>query len=965
MVKRMLVDASHAEETRVVVANGTRLEEFDFESAARKQLKGNIYLAKVMRVEPSLQAAFVDYGGNRHGFLPFSEIHPDYYQIPVADREALFREQEEAPEIDDADDADDADDGDDNEDADETDETDETDDDSDEEAGGDDEGGDDADEAEVGDESSSTDSAEKFDAEAGDNDLEAAAAEDGADNSDGPAIEAGEEGEKGEAEGSVDAEAEAGDTDPESEPEDPAGSDEETENETPRTVALEDPAPEVSTRPRGRSRRRKRKAKSEGVEEIGGDEIEDIERRRARASRSLLSRRYRIQEVIKKRQILLVQVVKEERGNKGAALTSYLSLAGRYCVLMPNAVRGGGISRKITSQEDRKRLKSILAELEVPTRMGVIVRTAGTARSKAEIRRDFEYLMRQWEKIREQTLNSIAPSLIYEEGNLIKRSIRDLYTRDVDQILVEGEDGYRVAKDFMRMLIPSHTAKVQPYRDLIPLFARYQVESQLDSMYSPEVQLKSGGYLVINSTEALVAIDVNSGRATRERNIEETALKTNLEAAGEVARQLRLRDLAGLIVVDFIDMEENRNQRAVERKLKEAMRADRARIQIGRISPFGLLEMSRQRLRPSLTEASMETCGSCGGAGIVRSIGSSAVHVLRAIEEEGLRSRSAAIRVHVPARVAYYVLNKKRKELGEIEDRCRFEVDFAEDDALVPPMYNIERLRARDGDIDDDDMPAIEAEADVADSDEDGGKRGKKRRRRRRGRKDDTANNGKSASQENQEADSDQSADPNAASEGGEAGEDGESPPRKRRRRGKRGGRRRSARRNAENAENGENGENAVPEAESDAASESVTQVEVSEDAEPATSDATDDVAEAGGSAEDDKPAEKPRRRRSRSRSRRKADEGSESGAEAEAKPSADDTADADTGSAGATEAEQPNAEAAAEVDSAPETAATEADSASQSNAEGETEEPKAEEEAPRPARRGWWQRKSANAGDD
>ena len=528
------------------------------------------------------------------------------------------------------------------------------------------------------------------------------------------------------------------------------------------------------------------------VEEVGGDEIDDIERRRTSASRSLLSRRYKIQEVIKKRQILLVQVAKEERGNKGAALTTYLSLAGRYCVLMPNAVRGGGISRKITSQEDRKRLKSILAELQVPTRMGVIVRTAGTERSKAEIRRDFEYLIRQWEKIRELTLNSIAPVIIYEEGNLIKRSIRDLYTRDVEQILVDGDEGYRIAKDFMRMLIPSHTSKVQPYRERTPLFSKYKIETQLDSMYSHEVKLKSGGSLVINSTEALVAIDVNSGKATRERNIEETAVKTNIEAASEVARQLRLRDLAGLIVVDFIDMEGTRNQRSVERKLKEGMRVDRARIQIGRISPFGLLELSRQRLRPSITESSMEVCDVCEGTGIVRSIGSSAVHVLRAIEEEGLRNLSSAIQVSVPAKVAYYILNRKRSELAEIERICKFSVDFAESTGLIAPMYQITRLKSKNTDSNEViKVPENISETSNTEIDNNDSETNKRRRRRRKPRNTVPAKNTVSEVEAETIKDKvDINLDTKIEKDESDPDSDSTSSP-KRRRRGKRGGRRR------------------------------------------------------------------------------------------------------------------------------------------------------------------------------
>ena len=709
MAKRMLIDASHAEETRVVVADGTRLEEFDFESAARKQLKGNVYLAKVMRVEPSLQAAFVDYGGNRHGFLPFNEIHPDYYQIPVEDREALYAETAEA-----------VDDGD-----------------------------------------------------------EPAAAQ--------PAAAEDDE---------TESEATAED---ESQPE-PADA-----SETAEAIADESAAPGNGVADDGSTGDGATEGNGTGngdgsdVEIMGGDEMDDLERRRLQASRSLLSRRYHIQEVIKKRQILLVQVVKEERGNKGAALTTYLSLAGRYIVLMPNAIRGGGISRKIVNADDRRRLKKIMNDLDIPARMAVIVRTAGLSRSKTEIKRDLEYLLRRWQNIRALTMESTAPCVINEEANLIRRSIRDLYTRDIEQILIEGDEGYKTAKTFMKTMIPSHAARVKPYRDRIPLFVRYQIENQLDSMYGPELQLKSGGYLVINPTEALVAIDVNSGRATKERTIEETALRTNLEAAEEIARQLRLRDLAGLIVIDFIDMDENRNQRAVERKLKEAMKIDRARIRMGRISPFGLMELSRQRLRPSLAEASMERCVDCGGTGVRRSVESSAVHALRAIEEEGLQGRSAEIQLRVPAAVGLYILNRKRRMLEEIEQRYDFAVSFEQDDSLVPPSYAIERITARTAPIEqpaeeetsEADQPDGEATAETAEP----AKRRRRRRRKPRGEAAEgtaaeaaaTAEPAESAQAEG-EAD-DKTEDAAVAADG--TAED--APRAKRRRRGRRGGRSRTA----------------------------------------------------------------------------------------------------------------------------------------------------------------------------
>ncbi len=779
MVKRMLIDASHAEETRVVVATGTRLDEFDFESAARKQLKGNIYLAKVTRVEPSLQAAFVDYGGNRHGFLPFSEIHPDYYQIPVSDREAL---QAAAQATIDAEADDDADGGDSEEAATPTD------------------GG--ADDGEAA-------------ADAPDTPVEAAAdADDGAEN----------------APAGSDAAPESPETEPDLDAADDGADDEDGGGAADDAIDDDNGAADATADA----------SRGGDVEELGGDEMDDIERRRLETSRALLSRRYRIQEVVRKRQIMLVQVVKEERGNKGAALTTYLSLAGRYIVLMPNAVRGGGISRKIVNSDDRRRLKRVMSDLEIPARMGIIVRTAGVTRSKAEIKRDFDYLLRQWETIREQTLQSTAPCLINEEANLIRRSIRDLYTRDVDEILVEGDEGYRTAKAFMRTLIPSHTAKVQPYRDRIPLFTRYQVESQLDSMYSPTVQLRSGGYLVINPTEALVSIDVNSGRSTRERNLEETALKTNQEAAEEIARQLRLRDLAGLIVIDFIDMDENRNQRSIERRLKEAMRNDRARIQIGRISPFGLLELSRQRLRPSLLEASMERCAACEGTGVVRSVESSAVHVLRAIEEEGLRERSAQIRVRVPTGVALYVLNQKRRALAEIETRYSFEVTFHQDESLVQPAYEIERLQARaEG---DQDAPAdVEVEADGAAEDDAEQERGEgTRKRRRRRRKSRGAEPEKAAAAEESESTEAESQDGADAEEGESEG----AARTKRRRRGKRGGRRRTARTKEE----------ATPAGEETTAAPSDDAVAAEEPTEDA--DATAAASEGAEDAAADQPAE-------------------------------------------------------------------------------------------------------------
>jgi ribonuclease E len=667
MAQRMLIDATHPEETRVAVVSGNRLDDLDYETSTKKQLKGNIYLAKVVRVEPSLQACFVDYGGNRHGFLAFSEIHPDYYRIPIADREALLAEQAAAAAEEEAE----------------------------------------ADSGEPAREPQDEPSGEPI----GERPLDEGAAPPpaepefggeeppGAHSAPAPQYKSALIADQLEARA-----AETGQAAPEPEPSQPeipepdASAPEATapgsaapgaaelgiapiETAGPAEAALGESAGEApSPRP------------ATPVETVGGDAVDEVRRRRPRPVRN-----YKIQEVIKRRQIMLVQVVKEERGNKGAALTTYLSLAGRYCVLMPNTTRGGGVSRKITNALDRRRLKTLLEDLNLPPGMGVIVRTAGSERSKPEVKRDCDYLLKLWDEIREVTLKSTAPCLIYEEANLIKRAIRDLYARDIDEILVEGEEGYRAAKDFMKMLMPSHAKRVQQYTDPIPLFHRFQIESQIDAMHNPVVQLRSGGYVVINPTEALVAIDVNSGRATRERFIEETALRTNLEAAEEVARQLRLRDLGGLIVIDFIDMEDNRNNHAVERRLKESLRFDRARIQVGRISPFGLLELSRQRLRPSIHETSTMPCPHCGGSGHIRSTESAALHVLRAIEEEGIKRRSREVVVHVATPVALYILNQKRGMLGEIERRYGFAVAVMDDATLIPPNYRLERVRAAGG----------------------------------------------------------------------------------------------------------------------------------------------------------------------------------------------------------------------------------------------------------------------------
>ena len=622
MAKKMLIDATHAEETRVVVVDGNKVEEFDFESENKRQLAGNIYLAKVTRVEPSLQAAFVDYGGNRHGFLAFSEIHPDYYQIPVADRQALMEEEQ---------------------------------------AYADAQRREDEDEKPRSSRSRSRSGSRSRSETVRSDDAVATREAEGEEIAGMETIDL-EEGEV--AEGTSPMEI-VTDT-PVEEPADLSDDNDDEDDGAVETMERDDSIESVSD----------------------DDDAEDI-----RPVRKPRARRYKIQEVIKVRQILLVQVVKEERGNKGAALTTYLSLAGRYCVLMPNTARGGGISRKITNAVDRKKLKEIATEIDVPRGAGLIVRTAGAKRTKTEIKRDYEYLLRLWEQIRELTLKSVAPAKIYEEGDLIKRSIRDLYSREIDEVLVEGERGYRIAKDFMKMIMPSHAVNVKHYREQMPLFARYQVESYLSSMFNPVVQLKSGGYIVIGVTEALVAIDVNSGRATKEGSIEETALKTNLEAAEEVARQLRLRDLAGLIVIDFIDMDERRNNAAVEKRIKDKLKTDRARIQVGRISGFGLMEMSRQRLRPGMIEATTQPCAHCHGTGLIRSDDNLALSILRQIEEEGVRRRSREVLIKAPVGIANYLMNMKRDHVAQIEGRYGLSVRIEGDPSLISPDFTMEKFK--------------------------------------------------------------------------------------------------------------------------------------------------------------------------------------------------------------------------------------------------------------------------------
>ncbi|WP_315762558.1 ribonuclease E/G [Sphingomonas sp. Y38-1Y] len=879
MATRMLIDARHREETRVAVVQGNRIEEFDFESAERKQLKGNIYLAKVTRVEPSLQAAFVDYGGNRHGFLAFSEIHPDYYQIPKEDRDALLAEEAEHA----------------------------------------------AEEAAL------------------------RAAEDHDDDEDGD-VEVVER---------------------------PSDDEEEAEHE--------------GGEEGGAAPRRKKGN--------GDDPAEALRQRRMN-----LRRRYKIQDVIRRRQVLLVQVVKEERGNKGAALTTYLSLAGRYCVLMPNTAHGGGISRKISSAADRKRLKAIMADMKLPPTMGCIVRTAGLQRTKTEIKRDFDYLARLWDGIRENTLKSAAPALVYGDSDLIKRAIRDIYNRDIDEVIVEGEDGYRQAKEFMKLLMPSHARRVKQYADAVPLFQRFSVEDQLAAMYHPVVQLKSGGYLVINPTEALVSIDINSGRSTREHNIEQTATATNLEAAQEIARQLRLRDMAGLVVIDFIDMDHSSNVRKVEKAMKEALKNDRARIQVGRISAFGLMEMSRQRLRTGVLEASTRTCPHCEGTGLVRTASSAGLSALRLIEEEAARGRGSQLLLRASQEAAFYVLNKKRADIAEIEDRYGVMVEVAADgemegarmsvEAGGPPPAHAPRIdpilvEPDEPEIDEieeeyeDEEEAVEtAEApreprgdrgergERAEGDEG---RGRKRRRRRgrRGRSREEGGNDTGTGETEGETDADEAETEVAESEdtgteavSADAPESGE---RRKRRRRRRGGRRDEV----GSTERADDGAEAEPAAEIEEAApvEAETAVLVADTAPaeeaPAKPKRTrrkkadaveapaDAVAEPVEAAAEEAPA-KPKRTR-----RKKAD-AVEAPAEAAAEPV---EAAAEEAPAKPKRTRRKKADAPAEAETpVVADAAVEAPAADEVSQDVETVAEAADgEEAASPPRRGWWQRTFGN----
>ena len=904
MTMRMLIDARHREETRVAVVKGNRIEEFDFESAEHKQLKGNIYLAKVTRVEPSLQAAFVDYGGNRHGFLAFSEIHPDYYQIPREDREALLREERAHAE-------------------------------------------------------------EEAALRADYDEDEDAAGDDG--------VEVVEATHHDDEEGAHEAEASEGES-----------------NEG------------------GRPNRRKR--------EKGDDAADELRRKRM-----ALRRRYKIQDVIKRRQVLLVQVVKEERGNKGAALTTYLSLAGRYCVLMPNTSHGGGISRKISNAADRKRLKSIIAEMALPSSMGCIVRTAGLQRTKPEIKRDFDYLARLWDEIREKTLRAAAPELIHNDSDLIKRAIRDIYNKDIEEVIVEGEHGYKAAKDFMKLLMPSHARRVKQYADAVSLFQRASVEDQLAAMYNPVVQLKSGGYLVINPTEALVSIDINSGRSTREHGIEQTAVATNLEAAREIARQLRLRDMAGLIVIDFIDMEMNSNIRKVEKAMKEALKDDRARIQVGRISGFGLMEMSRQRLRTGVLEASTRQCPHCEGTGLVRTASSAGLGALRMLEEEAARGRGSVITLRASQEAAFYVLNNKRRELDEIEQRYGVRIVVLPDGEIEGARMSVEPSGPRPERVvtyaplaeEEDDLDVIEEEEEEEEIEEEaaperqergergdrgeereGGRRRRRRRRRRGGQRDDASgetgeDNGAEDGEEAEESAEIETDAEAVAAEPAADGED-EGGSRRRGRRGRRGGRRRreGGEAGAEAGETaGEDSVETVIEAEAAAPAEAAPVAEAAPEeapaeeapktrrrprarkakdaaAEPAAVEATEAPAEVVAEAPAAEPvveeaAEKPKPKRTR---KKKADVEAEAAAAAEApavEVVAEEVVEKPKPKRTRKKKVEPVAEEAA-VEAAPavtEVAAAPAEAAPAS--EAVTADPAAEAESDENGepRRGWWQR--------
>lgn len=973
MANKMLIDAAHPEETRVVVLRGQRVEEFDFESANKKQLRGNIYLAKVTRVEPSLQAAFIDYGGNRHGFLAFSEIHPDYYQIPVSDRQALIdaeaaeaheEEEERRPRR------------------------------SRRRRGGERHAARRRSDEAVRESADGESHDEAHDGEAHD---EGRAHDEHASEHSRPVERAAEDKppyddptpELIAHASSVHADAAPDDAAPESpRSETPAPAEAALPLDPTQPAAASDAVVDTgSTDAPGETRASEHAHDDEegededgededdhdeedDVEHIGGDAMEEVPTRAYRPRRQ-----YKIQEVIKRRQILLVQVVKEERGNKGAALTTYLSLAGRYSVLMPNTARGGGISRKITDAGDRQRLKSIAQELEVPEGMGVILRTAGASRTKPEVKRDFEYLMRMWETVRETTMQSTAPTLVYEEGSLIKRAIRDLYNKDVEEVVVSGEEGYREAKDFMRLLMPSHAKNVQPWRDAQPIFTKAGAEAQLDAMFSNRVTLKSGGYIVINQTEALVAIDVNSGRSTREHNIEDTALRTNLEAADEVARQLRLRDLAGLIVVDFIDMEENRNNRAVERRMKDALKNDRARIQIGRISHFGLLEMSRQRIRTGVLEGSTVMCECCAGSGMVRSTASIALHVLRLLEDALISDASRNIVVRTRGAVALYILNHKRAHLSDLEARFGAAVAFESDEDLTGTTYcAIERTEPATGvpqpslrripieepepeveepSEDSEDETTDEAAGSGAPRHEgDGEDEPRRRRRRRRGRGRDRESSGISedapqpaddalgfiADNEGQRTAATESDEDESDEDDGEQSEDGSQEERGgRRRRSRRGGRRaREARERLARRDGSPHDENGSDDAEPTA------EVTAPVAQAPESADVVADAEAPATAAEAEKPALEPVT--------------PETTANAVTEPVAAEPISPEPVTTTSAVSVEPAASDATPETTAAETAAAEA--------RAKRPEPVSSEPDPsRPKRSGWWQRAKATLG--
>ena len=966
MADKMLIDASHEEETRVVVVRGNRIEEFDFESQHKKQIRGNIYLAKVTRVEPSLQAAFVDYGGNRHGFLAFAEIHPDYYQIPLADRQALMQQEaEDQRKIAEADSADPV--------------------------------------VDLANE-------EQPDVGIATAETPAVAAAETVEAAEAPAAESEPEKKakpkrtRSRKKVVEPAAEEAVAETAESAPADDA--DDSTPESMAAMIDTDSISEDVDAR-RGHDSDDDDddddNHEKEVIESVGAeDAMEEVPDRVVRKPR----KQYRIQEVIKRRQILLVQVAKEERGNKGAALTTYLSLAGRYSVLMPNTARGGGISRKITQPQDRKRLKEIAKELDVPQGMGVILRTAGANRTRVEVKRDFEYLMRLWENVRTLTLQSTAPCLVYEEGSLIKRSIRDLYNKDIGEIIVSGEEGYREAKDFMKMLMPSHAKVVQPYRDLHPIFSRSGIEAQLDRMLQPQVTLKSGGYLIINQTEALVAVDVNSGRSTREHSIEDTALQTNLEAAEEVARQLRLRDLAGLIVIDFIDMEEKRNNRAVEKKLKDCLKNDRARIQVGRISHFGLLEMSRQRIRASVLESTTQICSHCGGTGHVRSQSSVALHVLRGIEEYLLKNTTHDITVRTTPDIALFLLNHKRGTVVDYENRFGVSIFIESDVSIGSTHFAIDRGEAVENPVkieslmqfaaipvEEDDDVVIEMEEDEEENDlepakavskperaegDDQNGRKRKRRRRRRNRNgernsDAQAENGnvEQISEDAEDGDDESEDDAVETSADVDASADAETDEngrRKRRRRGKRGGRRN--RNGEEGVEASADGEGDAETVADDAAPVSEVVEVVVEAAEQASVEAVVEAAPAEPAAEVEPPAKPKRARRSKKAIEAEAAAAAAAATETEVAPVAEVVAEpVEAAPAVETKAEEaaveaPVAEATAteEKEAKPARANRASNISSSSEAVVKSSDvnsaPEGEDDAAKPKKAGWWQRR-------